>query len=53
LVLKVAGPYGELVKYVQALESALPGLRWGTMELKTDKRGNELTLRVYAVGVQL
>ncbi|WP_342617865.1 hypothetical protein [Rhodoferax sp. GW822-FHT02A01] len=53
LVLKVTGPYGELVKYVQALESALPGLRWGTMELKTDKRGNELTLRVYAVGVQL
>ena len=53
LVLKVAGPYGELAKYVQALEVALPGLRWGTMELKADKRGNELTLRVYAVGVQL
>lgn len=53
LVLRVAGPYSELVRYVQALETALPGLRWGPMELKTDKRVNELTLQVYAVGVQL
>ena len=52
LVLRVAGPYAELVRYVQALESALPGLRWGPMELKTDKRQSELTLQVYAVGVQ-
>jgi MSHA biogenesis protein MshJ len=52
LVLRVAGPYAELVRYVQALESALPGLRWGPMELKTDKPLNELTLQVYAVGVQ-
>jgi MSHA biogenesis protein MshJ len=53
LVLRVAGPYAELVQYVQALETALPGLRWGPMELKTDKRVNELSLQVYAVGVQL
>lgn len=53
LEIKVAGPYGELVKYVQALESALPGLRWGALELKSDKRSNELTLRVYAIEVQL
>jgi MSHA biogenesis protein MshJ len=52
LVLRVAGPYAQLVHYVQALESALPGLRWGPMELKTDKRLSELTLQVYAVGVQ-
>jgi MSHA biogenesis protein MshJ len=52
LVLRVAGPYAQLVRYVQALESALPGLRWGPMELKTDKRLSELTLQVYAVGVQ-
>jgi MSHA biogenesis protein MshJ len=52
LVLRVAGPYAELVRYVQALESALPGLRWGPMELKVDKLGNALTLQVYAVGVQ-
>ncbi len=52
LLLKVSGPYAELVRYVQALEGALPGLRWGTMELKADKRGNELSLQVYALGVQ-
>ena len=54
LEIRVAGPYAELVRYVQALENTLPGLRWGGMELKSDKRGiNELTLRVFAVGVQL
>lgn len=53
LVLRVAGPYTGLVQYVQALETALPGLRWGPMELKTDKRVTELSLQVYAVGVQL
>jgi MSHA biogenesis protein MshJ len=52
LTLRVAGPYSELVRYVQALESALPGLRWGPMELKTEKQLSELTLQVYAVGVQ-
>ena len=53
LEIRVAGPYAELVHYVQALETALPGLRWGAMELKAGKRSSELTLRVYAVGVQL
>ena len=53
LVLRVAGPYTGLVQYVQALETALPGLRWGPMELKTDKRVTELSLQVYAVGVPL
>jgi MSHA biogenesis protein MshJ len=53
LVLKVSGPYAELVRYVQALEAALPGLRWGAMELQADKRGTVLSLRVYALGVQL
>jgi MSHA biogenesis protein MshJ len=52
LTLRVAGPYADLVRYVQALESALPGLRWGPMELKTEKQLSELTLQVYAVGVQ-
>jgi MSHA biogenesis protein MshJ len=50
LIWRVSGPYADLVRYVQALESALPGLRWGPMELKTDKQLNELTLQVYAVG---
>lgn len=53
LVLQVAGPYAELLRYVQALETTLPGLRWGAMELKSDKTGTVLSLQVYAVGVQL
>lgn len=53
LEFRVKGPYAGLVRYVQALETALPGLRWGAMELRTDKRSSELSLRVYAVGVQL
>jgi MSHA biogenesis protein MshJ len=52
LLLKVAGPYAELVRYVQALETALPGLRWGAMELRADQRSSELSLLVYALGVQ-
>jgi MSHA biogenesis protein MshJ len=50
--LRVAGPYAALVRYVQALEVALPGLRWGSMELKADQRSSELSLLVYALGVQ-
>lgn len=53
LEFRVKGPYAGLVRYVQALEAALPGLRWGAMELKADRSASELTLRVYAVGVQL
>jgi MSHA biogenesis protein MshJ len=54
LEIRVAGPYAGLVRYVQALEATLPGLRWGAMELKSEKRStSELTLRVYAVGVEL
>jgi MSHA biogenesis protein MshJ len=52
LSLRVAGPYAELVRYVQSLESSLPGLRWGPMEFKSEKQRNELTLQVYAVGGQ-
>lgn len=52
LQLKVAGPYAELVRYVQALETALPGLRWGVMELRAEQRSSELSLRVYALGAQ-
>jgi MSHA biogenesis protein MshJ len=50
LELKVSGPYAELVRYVKALESALPSLRWGTLQLKSDKQVSELTLQVYVVG---
>lgn len=49
--LRVAGSYAELVRYVKALESALPSLRWGPMVLKSNKQGIELTLQVFLVGV--
>lgn len=48
--LKVSGPYPELVRYVKTLESALPSLRWGMMQLKSGKQPPELTLQVYVVG---
>jgi MSHA biogenesis protein MshJ len=50
--LRVAGSYPELVRYVKTLEAALPKLRWGPMQLKSDKQVPELTLQVYIVGVQ-
>jgi MSHA biogenesis protein MshJ len=53
LELRVTGPYAELVRYVKALENALPSLRWGPMLLKSDKQqASELTLQVYVVGAQ-
>jgi len=51
LELTVSGPYAELVRYVNALETALPSLRWGMLQLKSDKQPPELTLQVYVVGV--
>ena len=51
--LSVSGPYQALVAYVKTLETALPLLRWGTMQLKTVKdKPPELTLQVYVLGVQ-
>lgn len=51
--LSVSGPYPALVAYVQTLETALPLLRWGTMQLKAVKdKPPELTLQVYVLGVQ-
>lgn len=52
LELKVSGPYAELVRYVKSLENALPSLRWGVMQLKSEKQPPELTLQVYVVGAQ-
>lgn len=49
--LRVAGSYPELVRYVRALETALPSLRWGPMALQADPQGIELTLQVFVVGV--
>lgn len=50
--LTIAGPYPELVRYVQALESAMPDLRWGALQLKADQQPPELTLQVFLVGSQ-
>ncbi len=51
--LRVSGPYAELVRYVKSLETALPTLRWGTLQLKTTSTSPpELVLQVYVLGVQ-
>ncbi len=50
--LTVAGPYPELIRYVQALETALPHVRWGVMTLKSEKLPPELTLQLFLLGVQ-
>jgi MSHA biogenesis protein MshJ len=50
--LRVAGPYPSLIRYVKSLETALPQLRWGEMQLKANKTPPELTLTVYVLGVR-
>lgn len=47
VTLSVAGPYAELVRYVSALEVAMPHVRWGVMELKIDNGLPELTLQLH------
>lgn len=51
LELTVSGSYADLVRYVRTLETALPTLRWGTLQLKTTKQSPEMTLQVFVVGV--
>lgn len=50
--LKVSGPYPQLVRYVKHLETALPTLRWGAMELTSDKQPPELAMQVFVVEVR-
>ena len=52
LELTVAGPYAELVKYVQALEAAMPQMRWGKLTLTAGSQPPELTLQVYVMESQ-
>lgn len=52
LELTVAGPYPELIRYVQTLERSLPALRWGAMKMSGDKQPTQLTLQVFLVGVE-
>ena len=50
LELSVAGSYADLVRYVGTLETALPTLRWGNLQIKTTKQAPEMTLQVFVVG---
>jgi MSHA biogenesis protein MshJ len=50
--LTVAGPYAQMISYVQSLESALPQVRWGAMVLRSEKSPPELTLQLFLVGLQ-
>lgn len=47
LELTVAGPYADLVRYVQTLEGAMPDLRWGALKLLAEKQPPELSLQVF------
>ncbi len=49
--LTLSGPYPELVRYLQTLETELPYIRWGTMNLNSDKLSPELSLQLFLVGV--
>ena len=48
--LTVSGPYIQLMLYTQALEDALPTVRWGDMVLKRDGAATELTLQLFVIG---
>lgn len=51
LELRIAGPYLELLRLVQNLESALPHLRWGSVQIKAEQQPAEMILQVYVLGV--
>ena len=50
--LTISGPYADLVRYVRTLETAMPDLRWGPVQLKADLQPPELTLQVFLAGGQ-
>ena len=52
LELTVAGPYPDLVRYVQTLENSMPDLRWGTMKLAAEQQAPQLSLQVFLVAPQ-
>jgi MSHA biogenesis protein MshJ len=52
LELTVTGPYADLVRFVQTLETAMPDLRWGSLKLQAEHPLPELTLQVFLVGVR-
>lgn len=50
--LTLSGTYGELIRVVQTLETAMPTLRWGEMHLQSAKQPPQLTLQVFVIGDQ-
>jgi MSHA biogenesis protein MshJ len=48
----VAGPYMDLIRFVQTLENSLPQVRWGVMSLKKDKQDSELSLQLFLLGLK-
>ena len=50
--LTVSGTYPDLMRYVQTLESEMPQVRWGVMQLKSDKLPPQLTLQLFLLEVQ-
>jgi MSHA biogenesis protein MshJ len=52
MAVTLAGPYADLVRFTQGLETSLPELRWGTMRLSAAGQPPELTLQVYLVTPQ-
>lgn len=50
LELVVSGSYADLQRLVASLESALPALRWGGLQLKVVDQRPQLTLQVYVLG---
>lgn len=45
--LVVAGPYHELTRYVRTLESGMPPLRWGPLQIDATRQPPEMRLQVY------
>ncbi len=50
VTITVAGAYPDLTRYVAALESALPKVRWGVMTLSSEQGQPELTLQLFLLG---
>lgn len=48
--LTVSGSYAELMRYVASLETDMPFVRWGVMNLKADRGLTELTLQLFLLG---
>jgi MSHA biogenesis protein MshJ len=48
--LSVAGNYADLVQYLADLEAALPGLRWGALQVATPSMPPVMTVRLLLAG---